>query len=164
MGRVSGGTIEEAKATQPTSLFLDAHVRRVVADGEVIYNIGDQDLHMFGIVSGGVELRKGNNVVASLGPNDVFGERALIDHVPRNWTAIAVAEPSWLSSTRETSSSWCTNHRRLPWASWVLWPNGCATTTSEGEGQEPTTRRPWPPWRRSTDTDRGIGLATSSAT
>ncbi len=92
MGRVSGGTIEEAKATQPTSLFLNAHVRRVVADGEVIYNIGDQDLHMFGIVSGGVELRKGNNVVASLGPNDVFGERALIDHVPRNLTAIAVAE------------------------------------------------------------------------
>ena len=30
--------------------------------------------------------------VATLGPNDVFGERALIDHLPRNLTAIATVE------------------------------------------------------------------------
>jgi CRP-like cAMP-binding protein len=77
---------------EPTSLFLNARVHRVVVDGEVIYNVGDQGRQMFGIVSGRVELRKGATVIASLEPNEVFGERALIDHLPRNLTAVSVAE------------------------------------------------------------------------
>lgn len=75
-----------------TSLFLNARVHRTVASGDVIYRDGDEGSHMYGIVSGAVELRKGEVVVASLGPNDVFGERALIDHLPRNLTAVSVAE------------------------------------------------------------------------
>lgn len=75
-----------------TSLFLNARVHRTVAPGDVIYRDGDEGTHMYGIVSGAVELRKGKMVVASLGPNDVFGERALIDHLPRNLTAVSVAD------------------------------------------------------------------------
>jgi len=74
------------------SLFLNAPVHRTVAAGESIYVEGDIGSHMFGIVSGEVTLRKGSVPVATLGPNDVFGERALIDHLPRNLTAIATAE------------------------------------------------------------------------
>lgn len=60
--------------------------------GEVVYSEGDKGTHMFGIVSGAVELRKGSVVVAILGPEDVFGERALIDNLPRNLSAIASEE------------------------------------------------------------------------
>jgi CRP/FNR family transcriptional regulator, cyclic AMP receptor protein len=74
------------------SLFLNARVHRTVASGDVIYAEGDTDTHMFGIVSGSVTLHKGSVVVASLGPNDVFGERAIIDRLPRNLTAIATSE------------------------------------------------------------------------
>ena len=74
------------------SLFLNAPNHRTVTAGEVIYSEGDSGTHMFGIVSGSVALHKGSVVVASLGPEDVFGERALIDHLPRNLTAIATAE------------------------------------------------------------------------
>jgi CRP-like cAMP-binding protein len=74
------------------SLFLNAPVHRTVAAGETIYGEGDVGSHMFGIVSGGVILYKGKVAVATLGPNDVFGERALIDHLPRNLTAVATAE------------------------------------------------------------------------
>src|ERR1700733_1612704 len=74
------------------SLFINASVHRTVASGDVIYAEGDKGTHMFGIVSGSVTLQKGSVVVASLGPNDVFGERALIDHLPRNLTAIATSE------------------------------------------------------------------------
>jgi CRP/FNR family cyclic AMP-dependent transcriptional regulator len=74
------------------SLFLNAPVHRTVAAGEVIYFEGEVGTHMFGIVSGAVELRKGPVVVASLGPNDVFGERALIDLLPRNLNACATVE------------------------------------------------------------------------
>ena len=49
---------------------------------------------MYGIVTGTVELRKGSGVVAVLGSDDFFGERALIDHLPRNLTAVAVEETS----------------------------------------------------------------------
>ncbi len=84
------------------SLFLNAPDHRIVDAGEVIYREGDEGSHMYGIVSGAVELRKGSVVVASLGPDDVFGERALIDHLPRNVTAVAVAETALADIDRNT--------------------------------------------------------------
>jgi len=84
------------------SLFLNAPDHRTVAVGEEIYREGDEGSHMYGIVTGAVELRKGSTVVAVLGPNDVFGERALIDHLPRNVTAVAVAETALADIDRKT--------------------------------------------------------------
>lgn len=74
------------------SLFLNAPIHRTVAAGETIYSEGEVGAHMYGIVSGEVTLHKGPASVATLGPNDVFGERALIDHLPRNLTAAATVE------------------------------------------------------------------------
>jgi CRP-like cAMP-binding protein len=73
-------------------LFLNAPLHRTVAAGESIYREGDVGTHMYGVVAGAVELRKGTSVVASLGPNEVFGERALIDNLPRNLNAVATVE------------------------------------------------------------------------
>jgi CRP/FNR family cyclic AMP-dependent transcriptional regulator len=73
-------------------LFLNAPVHQTVPAGQTIYVEGDAGTHMYGVVSGAVELRKGSAVVASLGPNEVFGERALIDLLPRNLTAVATVE------------------------------------------------------------------------
>jgi CRP/FNR family transcriptional regulator, cyclic AMP receptor protein len=84
------------------SLFLNAPEHRTVPAGEVIYTEGDEGSHMYGIVAGSVELRKGTVVVAILGPDDVFGERALIDHLPRNITAVAVAETALAEIDRKT--------------------------------------------------------------
>lgn len=72
-------------------LFLNAPARRELSAGEVIYSEGDAGEQMYGIIEGSVELRKGGSVVATLGPDDVFGERALIDHHPRDLTAVATA-------------------------------------------------------------------------
>ena len=74
------------------SLFINAPIHRTVLAGETIYAEGDVGAHMFGIVSGSVELIKGAVVVSTLGPDDVFGERALIDRLPRNLTAVATSE------------------------------------------------------------------------
>jgi len=84
------------------SLFMNAPDHRTVPAGEFIYQEGDEGTHMYGIVSGAVELRKGSVVVAVLGPNDVFGERALIDHLPRNVTAVAVADTDLADIDRRT--------------------------------------------------------------
>jgi CRP-like cAMP-binding protein len=72
------------------SLFLNAPQRRTVAPGEVIYAEGEVGSHMYGIVEGSVELRKAGAVVAVLGSDDVFGERALIGNQRRDLTASAV--------------------------------------------------------------------------
>ena len=71
------------------SLFLNAPIHRTLAPGDTVYAEGDVGTHMYGIVSGEVTLYKASVPVATLGPNDVFGERALIDHLPRNLTAVA---------------------------------------------------------------------------
>ena len=78
------------------SLFLNARQRRTAVPGEAIYEEGDSGTHMYGIVEGAVELKKSGAVVAVLGPDDVFGERVLIDDHPRDLTAIAV-EPTVLA-------------------------------------------------------------------
>jgi CRP-like cAMP-binding protein len=95
------------------SLFLNAPVHRTVGSGEVIYAEGDEGAHMFGIVSGSVTLHKGAVVVASLGPDDVFGERALIDRLPRNLTA----RRCWQRSIVDCSSFWSTSRLPSPWVS-----------------------------------------------
>jgi CRP/FNR family cyclic AMP-dependent transcriptional regulator len=74
------------------SLFMNAPDTVDVPDGQVIYSDGDDGSHMYGIIEGAVALTKGSTVIAVLGPNDVFGERALIDHLPRNVTAVATAD------------------------------------------------------------------------
>jgi CRP-like cAMP-binding protein len=54
-------------------LFANARVRRTVSTGETIYSEGDVGTHMFGVVSGAVELRKGSVVVASRRRPDAVG-------------------------------------------------------------------------------------------
>jgi CRP/FNR family transcriptional regulator, cyclic AMP receptor protein len=73
-------------------LFLNAPAHKTIRAGEAVYREGETGTHMFGIVSGAVELRKAEMVVATLGPNEVFGERALIDNLPRNLSAVATEE------------------------------------------------------------------------
>jgi CRP-like cAMP-binding protein len=82
------------------SLFRSTHERRNFLAGDVIYSEGEPGTHMFGVVEGSVELRKGSIVVASLGPNDVFGERALIDNHPRDLTAVAIADTKLVEMDR----------------------------------------------------------------
>jgi CRP-like cAMP-binding protein len=63
-----------------------------VPAGEVIFNEGDVGNEMYGIVEGEVELRTATRSIARLGPDDVFGEMALIDSSPRMATATATTD------------------------------------------------------------------------
>lgn len=81
----------EKKATV-TGLFTNAKETRKVDAGAVIFNEGDTGAEMFGIVDGEVELRAKGQVLRRLGPQEVFGEMALIDDAPRSLTAVAVSD------------------------------------------------------------------------
>lgn len=73
-------------------LFRNAKETRKVDAGAVIFNEGDKGAEMFGIIDGEVELRAKNGVLGRLGPEDIFGELALIDDSPRSLTAVAVSD------------------------------------------------------------------------
>ena len=81
-------------------LFINATERRSLDAGEVLFSEGDLGTEMFGVVTGQIELRHGNGVVETLGPDQTFGEMDIIDHSPRSLTAVA-SEPSEIAVINE---------------------------------------------------------------
>lgn len=73
-----------------SGVFRNAEATIEVADGEVVFEQGDAGTEMYGIVEGAVELTANGHVVAKLGPDEVFGELAIIDGSPRMATARAI--------------------------------------------------------------------------
>ncbi len=70
-------------------MFLNATERRTLERGEVLFTEGDLGTEMFGVVTGSIELRHGQDVVETLGAGQTFGEMAIIDRSPRSLTAVA---------------------------------------------------------------------------
>jgi CRP/FNR family cyclic AMP-dependent transcriptional regulator len=85
-----------------SGLFLNATDRREVAPGELLFAAGDAGDQMFGVVSGQIELRRGDEVLARVGPGETFGEMAIIDDAPRLLTAVAVESTEIAVITRRT--------------------------------------------------------------
>ena len=82
-----------ALATHPvTGLFRNAQHTLNVPAGGVVFREGDLGEEMFGIIDGQIQLQTTDRVIAILGPDDVFGEMALIDSSPRMATAVATAD------------------------------------------------------------------------
>jgi CRP/FNR family transcriptional regulator, cyclic AMP receptor protein len=73
-------------------VFYNAKSFKDVSAGTVIFQEGASGADMFGILEGEVELRLPNGVVHRLGPDDTFGEMAIIDNSPRSATAVAVTD------------------------------------------------------------------------
>jgi CRP/FNR family transcriptional regulator, cyclic AMP receptor protein len=84
------------------SLFAelpDDEVRRIaklatetsVAEGEALVREGDFAYEFFAIEEGHAEVRRGDEVLATLGPGDVFGETGVLAKQLRNADVIAIA-------------------------------------------------------------------------
>jgi hypothetical protein len=93
-------------------LFRNAKETRKVDAGAVIFNEGDKGAEMFGIIDGEVELRAKDGVLGRLGPEDIFGEMALIDDSPRSLTGWPYQTPHWPRLIVIASCSSCRRHRR----------------------------------------------------
>jgi len=91
-------------------VFYQAQTIRNVPAGTVIFEEGSAGSEMFGIVEGEVEFRRSRGAVRTLGPEESFGEMALIDRSPRSGTVTAVTDaklavidrPTFLFLVQET--------------------------------------------------------------
>jgi CRP/FNR family transcriptional regulator, cyclic AMP receptor protein len=81
-------------------VFSAADEFREIPAGAVVFSEGAEGHEMFGVVSGLIELRKGQTPVARIGIDGTFGELALIDHSVRSLTALAI-EPSRVAVINE---------------------------------------------------------------
>ena len=59
-------------------VFVHASDRRDFAVGDEIFRKGEMGEEMFGVVSGKIELRFGDEVVATVVPSGTFGEMAIV--------------------------------------------------------------------------------------
>jgi CRP-like cAMP-binding protein len=75
------------------AVFSNARERRTLATGEVLFSARDAGSQMFGVITGRIELRRGDQVLETVGADGTFGELAIIDDEPRTLTAVAV-EPT----------------------------------------------------------------------
>lgn len=80
-------------------------VPRSVKAGEAVIEEGDQAAGVFIITSGRMQVVRGRSgqheqVLATLGPGDFFGEMALFEGFPRNATVRALEDSECLAMTR----------------------------------------------------------------
>jgi len=73
-------------------VFYNAKSVKDAPAGTVIFQEGASGAEMFGVIEGEVELRLANGTVRRLGPDDTFGEMAIVDGSPRSATAVAVTD------------------------------------------------------------------------
>jgi len=73
-------------------LFRNAQRTLQVPRGKAVFLEGEPGNEMFGIVEGEIQLQTADRVIAKLGPDDVFGEMAIVDATPRMATAIATTD------------------------------------------------------------------------
>ena len=73
-------------------LFLNAKNFQEVPAGTPIFEAGADGTEMYGVVEGEVEVRLPNGAVRKLGPDETFGEMAIVDSSPRSATVVAVTD------------------------------------------------------------------------
>ena len=83
-------------------VFYNAKSFKDVSAGTVIFEAGSTGAEMFGIVEGDVEVRLPNGQVRRLGPDDTFGEMAIVDSSPRSGTVVAVTDTKLAVINRST--------------------------------------------------------------
>ena len=79
-------------AHRVAGLFRNAQQTLSVPAGGVVFREGELGIEMFGVIEGQIQLQTTDRVIAVLGPDDVFGEMALIDSSPRMATAVATVD------------------------------------------------------------------------
>jgi CRP-like cAMP-binding protein len=83
---------EWAVVSRVPGVFHNAKSVQNVPAGTVLFDEGSEGSEMYGVIEGEIELRTSDGKVFMVGPNETFGEMALIDHSARMASAVATAD------------------------------------------------------------------------
>ncbi|MGO9855808.1 MAG: Crp/Fnr family transcriptional regulator [Acidimicrobiales bacterium] len=79
-------------AVKVLGVFKAATDNRDVPAGTVIFEAGSTGEEMYGVAEGTVELRLPDGRAVTIGPDETFGEMALVDRSARSATATALED------------------------------------------------------------------------
>ena len=79
-------------AVKVFGVFKAATDTRDIAAGTVIFEAGSAGEEMFGVAEGKVELRLPDGRAVTVGPDETFGEMALVDRSARSATATVLED------------------------------------------------------------------------
>ncbi len=79
-------------AVKVLGVFKAATDNRDVPAGTVIFEAGSTGEEMYGVAEGRVELRLPDGRAVTIGPDETFGEMALVDRSARSATATALED------------------------------------------------------------------------
>ena len=104
------GLDDDAAASLRSSLS-ENRLRR----GEILFREGDSGDRLYVVMDGKIKLGRSSpdgreNLMAVLGPGQMFGELSLFDPGPRSLTATAVTDVTMLSLGHAALLSWLTGH------------------------------------------------------
>lgn len=68
-----------------------AFIREYVP-GSYIFRVGDEGDYLGVLLSGRIDIRKGEKLISVAGAGEIFGEMGLIDHLPRAADVVAVSQ------------------------------------------------------------------------
>lgn len=99
------------ESPESTQIQVQRHFARQCAEGEVVFEEGDEGSRLYIIQSGQVEISRsdhaGKRVVARLGPGHFFGEMSVVLGEPRTARAVAVTAASLLELDGQTLEAMC---------------------------------------------------------
>src|SRR5580698_8566319 len=73
-------------------VFNNSKTVRELPAGSIVFEEGAPGDEMFGVIEGEVEVRLAGGLVRKLGPDDTFGEMAIVDSTTRSATVVAVTD------------------------------------------------------------------------
>ena len=92
--------------------------RRTVSRGTVVFNEGEQGDTLFILLAGKIKISRASadgreNMIALLGPGDLFGELSLFDPGPRTATAAALTDAELAALHHDALRPWLSTHPQV---------------------------------------------------
>ncbi|HYU85113.1 MAG TPA: cyclic nucleotide-binding domain-containing protein, partial [Kribbellaceae bacterium] len=99
--------LDDEAADALASTMTETRLRR----GQVLFHEGDSGDRLFVVIEGKVKLGRTSadgreNLIAVLGPGQMFGELSLFDPGPRSATVTAVTDATMMSLTHDEMLRW----------------------------------------------------------